>query len=175
MSRSREGGFTLVELATVIVVSAMLLVLALPNVVPAVDRAKTAVSMSNAHIVGNVLVPLVGEYAVDRRFRFACNYDHAWLAGRLESELENLPYYNRFQLRNPYSGSQTILDWTYCPDFMASPAVFITGGPQYSYEAATQPCLLGSVVVYLENGQEEVEVYFVDGLGKKSRYKLVGS
>jgi type II secretory pathway pseudopilin PulG len=108
----------------------------------------------------------------DAYHRYADEQDESYLNHRLESLWENAPYDNIFGHRNPYSASKVILNWSSVPSALKHPAVFVTSNDNYSYGALTdataQDILRGTVIVWLKDGESNVDIFYVGVDGKKS-------
>jgi prepilin-type N-terminal cleavage/methylation domain-containing protein len=170
------SGFSLVELMVVIVILGILSSLASINIIRMVSRAQEAAIKSMAH---NVSLDLTTEaYKYDLNTRFTTKlYDENYLNGKLEKMLENRSYDNYYGYQNPFSKSKAIVNSGSVPGNLQSPAVFITNATTYSYSgigSRTVNELRGSVVAYMRNGVQEVDVFYVDVKGKRSalRYTI---
>ena len=62
--RRHQSGFTLIELLIVVAVIGMIVAIAIPNLLQAIDRAKQKRSMADIHSVGTALET----YAVDQNY-----------------------------------------------------------------------------------------------------------
>lgn len=79
-------------------------------------------------------------------------------------------------MRNPFSGSGAVVNW---PDVLvaeSNPAIQITNNADYSCAGvgtdSVHPELRGSIVVYLDNGVPDVDIFYVDLLGRRSAMLL---
>ncbi len=100
----------------------------------------------------------------------------AYLNNRLETIWENVEYDNVFGHGNPYSQSKVILNWISVSGSLKHPAVFVTSTPRFSYDSLrsqyAESNLRGSLVVWMRNGDSEIDIYYVDVEGRKSRLRL---
>ena len=97
-----------------------------------------------------------------------------YLNHKLESILENTPYDNVYRHRNPYSKSTVVLNWPSVPSEFENPAIYITNKNKYSYDKISEVIeeLRGSVIVWMENKESNVDIFYLDVDGNKFSSRL---
>jgi len=184
-----NNGFTLIEIMIVLAIIVLLALVLLPKSSIFKSSAKEAgLALDMSYIQGHLIIQ-IDKYGINNRFPNTTypNYNTNFLAGKLEnilernSILENNDYHNFDGYQNPLSGNETILATankvnTY-PVPLHQPAVYITRNPFYKYTQtkvfAEAEKVNGTIVAYMVNGQENVELYYVDHKGKPSNYLIV--
>lgn len=176
MDRHSERGFTLVELMTVVTIIGVLLTIAVPVYRVATDRATNAVLGENAHLVETkVRLLLMDDY--DLRFRAGRRADpDVYLCARLAEDLASgdvgTTDATLHPIENPVSkNDNVIMAWSANQRNQATPpGVFITRARQYGYDRirANPGRLAGTIIVYFNNQQDTIDVFYMDENGVKS-------
>lgn len=172
-----EQGFTLIELTIVLAILSVLSTIALSGFAVFKIRAQEALLKNSVYLVKVETDAWVNDYSRDRRW--GGNYDTAFLNGRLEKALEAGAPGSSQGVKNPFSGSRAVINWTDVLLAESSPAIQITNNADYSHAGmgtvAVHPELRGAVVVYLGNGIPTVDIFYVDLLGKRSSMLLTST
>jgi len=170
--RLNNKGFTLIEIMIVVAIIGILSAIAIAPIYGKIDKAKEAKIMAMIPPIKNEVNVCASDYDLQHRWG-STNYDIRYLNGRLETELENKAYNNYYNYQNPFSKSKVILNYGSIPSGYKNPAVYITNKSQYSYNAlkpaTITPNLKGSIVVYMNNNVNYVDVYYINEAGKKSQ------
>lgn len=162
------------EIMVVLAIIAILLLIAVPVFRSSADHAARAVLEENARIIETKIDVLVQE-GYDTSYRRSDSGDpNIHLSRRLEEDLRGDAdqQSNAENFRNPYADTMSIVNWP-SPNvatWETPPAVFITGSSLYRYAViADNPNrLAGAIVVNLNPADEVVEIFYMDGAGKKS-------
>jgi len=190
MKRS-EHGFTLLELMIVIAVIGLLAIVLVPKAGTAKVAAKEAgLGIDMTYIQGHVIIQ-IDKYGINNRFppppAVHSGYDTDYLAGKLESILEcngstETNEYNNFDgYQNPFSGNKTILGSSQrVRTFSAAihqPAIYITRNEFYRYNPSTvfaeSEKVNGTIILFMINWEEKVDLYYVDNNGKPCNYTAI--
>jgi len=165
-----DQGFTLIELMIVIAILTVLSAVALSGFAVFKIRAQESLLKNLVYLVKVETDTVVHDYSITSHW--GGNYDTAFLNGRLEKTLEAGAPGSIQGVKNPFSGSRSVINWPTVLLAESNPAIQITNNPDYSYAgmgtATVHPELRGSVVVYTDNGVPAVDIYYVDLLGKQS-------
>lgn len=168
-------GFTLMEMMIVTVILGILSTLSVYSTARMIKRAEEARLMAMTHNVNYNVYSHVLDYDLQHRWT-SKSYNIKYLNGKLETILENKPYDNFYNHRNPYSKSKVILNYSSIPSKLKNPAVYITNAKKYAYDrikvTAINKDLRGSVVVYMTNGTEAVDIFYIDIAGYKSKINM---
>ncbi|NLI91338.1 MAG: prepilin-type N-terminal cleavage/methylation domain-containing protein [Peptococcaceae bacterium] len=176
-----DKGFTIIELMIVIAIIGLLAIVLVPKVGSVKMMAKEAgLEKDITYIHGHLLIQ-IDKYGINERYVENGNYERNSsgqyvknLAGKMEKILElneSLPigsndFENFDGYQNPYSGKGTILNWYTAinpswGDRYFQPAVYITSAYRYNKDMIYPTQLVGTIIIYLQNGVEEVEVFYI--------------
>lgn len=177
----QDKGFTLIELMIVIAIMGLLAIVLIPKIGAGKDNAKEAgLEKDITYIQGHLNIEIY-KYGLNERYVNNGNYERDSsgnyvknLAGKMEKILElneQLPvgtndYKNFDGYVNPYSGKKTILNYYTAinpswADRYLQPAVYITSAYSYNKDTIYPSHLIGTIIVYLQNGVEEVQVFYI--------------
>jgi prepilin-type N-terminal cleavage/methylation domain-containing protein len=169
----REGGFTVVEVMITLSIIGILSSIATVTLSKSINNAKNARLQVMVRNLADDLHAHVDDY--DLQHRYSRRGGNAYLNNKVEDIWENAEYDNVFSHRNPYSQSKVVLNWTSVPGSLKHPAIFVTDRPRFSYDRLgsryAERNLRGSLVVWMRNGNTEIDIYYVDVEGKKSRLR----
>jgi len=176
-------GFTLVELMIVLAVISILVIVLAPKATIFKKSARSAGINANMTYVGALTEKVIVDYDKSHRYSNPTNVSQLknlkFLDGALEALLEGtvaeLDAPKGAGFKNPVSGKKLILHWKNIPsgDEWSNPAVFITGESKYKYESIlTQASgdinrLKGTVIVFLAQNSEEVQLFYIDEDGQR--------
>ena len=172
-SRSSERGFSALELLVIVVIVCVLVAIGVPALH---SRAKAAVLGANLQSLGSLVNEQVME-GYSPEYRQSGEGDPSnYLSTHLEESLSTL---GKAGYTNPVVGSgksRVVLNSGTFPTDARSvpPAVFITNSPQCQYLSfSDQPdagrrLLAGALIIAFNLEARTVDVFFVDGDGRKS-------
>jgi type II secretory pathway pseudopilin PulG len=171
--RSSERGFSALELLVIVVIICVMVAIGVPVLH---SQAKAAILDTNVQTLSTKVKELVLE-GYSGRYRASGDGDPKdYLSLQLE---ETLSAAGKAGYMNPAVGSKAgrvILNSGARPTDLQSipPAVFITDAPECQYDSfealsdASRRLLAGTLIVAFNAEVRTVDVFFVDGAGKKS-------
>jgi type II secretory pathway pseudopilin PulG len=171
--RSSERGFSALELLVIVVIICVMVAIGVPVLH---SQAKAAILDTNLQTLSTKVKELVVE-GYSARYRASGDGDPKdYLSLQLE---ESLSAAGQAGYMNPAAGSKegrVILNSGARPTDSSAvpPAVFITDAPECQYDSfealsdASRHLLAGTLLVTFDAGTRTVDVFFVDGAGKKS-------
>ena len=172
-SRSSERGFSVLEMLVIVVIVCVLVAIGVPALH---SRAKASVLAANLQSLG----AMVNEQVMDGyapEYRPSGEGDPgSYLSTHLEESLSTL---GKAGYTNPVVGSKNgrvVLNTSAVPTDPQSvaPAIFITNSPQCQYLSfdalpeANRRLLAGTLIVAFNSAAQAVDVFSVDGNGKKA-------
>lgn len=173
--KTSSRGFTLIELMMVVVIIGILSSIGTVSMSRMIIKAEEARLKVMLHNINFNVESYVMDYDLKHRWT-SRSYDIRYLNGKLEKVLENKEYDNIYGHRNPFSKSKVILNYGSIASKFKNPAVFITNASKYSFDKIKPRTitkdLKGSVVVYLANDVNFIDIFYIDIAGKKSMLNL---
>ena len=171
--RCSERGFSALELVVIVVIVCVLIAIGVPALH---SRAKASVLAANLQSLGAMVNEQVME-GYSPEYRPSGEGDPGrFLSTHLEESLRTA---GKAGYVNPVVGAgrgRVVLNGSSAPTDPQSvaPAVFITDSPECQYVSfdalpdASRRLLAGTLVVAFNSGAKTVDVFFVDGEGRKS-------
>ncbi len=178
----RKKAFTLIELIVVIAIIGALIAILVPTMTGFVDEARTAVDQANTRGVETFLKTSSLRFDVDHLFANSDDSgsgnpeDQTYLSRYLETYFEQAGYgKNNFEIKNPFSGKTGVLNYSNYKlgsDYRQL-AMVISNNPDLKYESSlsastAKKYLMGSIIVYMNNGDPVIQIYYIDKDGNKS-------
>lgn len=180
----RERGTSFIEVITALAIIAVLASMAVRKFSEYSANSKEVIAETNARDLRTRLEEYAFNYDVDHRYLSgnSAKKRAQYLNTTIEDDLDGNGGKKVAGYKNPYSQSDAVINLTNLPGRQKKPAVFITNNPKYAYtyrkkekngkgkgnSEVSYPSLAGSVVVYLRNSVEAIEIYWLDKDGKKS-------
>jgi len=179
----KTNGFTLIELIVVIAVLGILAAILIPTLLNVVEDSKKGVLETNCR--GIVSFVQASSIKFDKDHLFLKSRDskkpdyesRLYLSQYIEEYFETTGYgTTNFGIVNPYSRKTGVLNWnTYkLSGFYTQQAVVISNNSDLKYSSTKlttangKKYLMGSIIIYLSNGDNTIEIYYIDKDGKKS-------
>jgi len=180
-----QRGFTLIEILVVIVIVAVLSAIAIPVYAAQRDKSKAAALSENrhavyvslhTHVAGGLNTTWEQSHALTNGS--LSTYAGSYVSCALEENIKRgmAGATNADGYRNPYSNSRAVLNQSALPSGgSVQPAIWITQPSSTTYRyasfptnATTKTALAGSIVVCWNTSTRTIEIFHVDGNGKKS-------
>lgn len=177
-----KKGFTLIELVVVIVILGIIAAIAIPAFSSYIDKSKNAVLKTNC--AGLVSFVQSSSLYFDKDHLFQNSRDsktpdytsRTYLSQYIEEYFETAGYgKNNFNLINPYSHKDGIINYSNYKlgTSYIQQAVVISNSSDLKYSATLttengKTYLMGSIIIYMANGSNNIELYYIDKDGKKS-------
>lgn len=185
-SSNKNKGFSLIELIIIISILGVLAGVSAPSLTGYINKARVSILKSNADTVRRFVEYSLVNYDKDHLFSNSdnsgsTNYEaKQYLSQYMEAYFEQAGYgNNNFSIINPYSKKDGILNYSnyklnepYC-----NQAIVISNSADLRHSSTAlsaangKKYLKGSIVISAINGNNTIEVYYVDNNGIKSADK----
>lgn len=177
-----KKGFTLIEMIIVITILGLLAAILVPSMIHIVGNARENVLQANCAGIQSFIALAAAKYDSDHLFQNSDDSgtgnpeDQTYLGRYLETYFEQAGYgKNNFVIKNPYSGKTGVLNYSSykLPEEYRRLAVVISDNSSLEYAASLSQAegktyLSGCIIIYMKNGNAQIEIYYIDKNGKKS-------
>jgi len=178
----KNKGFTLIELIVVIAILAILAAILVPVMLNSVSDANEAVLRANCSGIQSFIKVESMKFDSNHLFKNSADNgnknleEQTYFSRYLEVYFEQSGYgKNSFAMRNPYSEKTGILNYESYKlvDAYRQQALVVSNNSNLKYDNTLslsdgKTYLKGSVIIYLDNGYDYIEIYYIDKDGAKS-------
>lgn len=174
--KNRSGGFTLVELLVTLGIVAILSSIATMTISKNIERANLVKLTAMMRYLGQDVAGINGNFDLTHRYtttvKVAGKYNSAYLNAALLEMWEKYSIKsNSYSHKNPFSKSMVVLNSTTITNAFKNPAIFISyNNNTFPYDRyKTNANAKGTVIVSINRNSMQVDVYYVDFNGVKSK------
>jgi prepilin-type N-terminal cleavage/methylation domain-containing protein len=182
MAIKGKKAFTLIEMIIVIAIIGVLVAILIPTMTGFMEKARETTLQANSRGVETFLKASTLRFDVDHLFANSDDSgtgdpeDQTYLSRYLETYFEQSGYgKNNFAIENPFSGKTGVLNYSSYKlggDYRQL-AMVISNNADLKYSGTLSAAngktyLMGSVIVYMKNGDPVIQIYYIDKDGHKS-------